>query len=138
MAKKQEKPKSRHELRIDWLIAHPDELIMKRPFTRGGEPYLSSGEDCAQVGEFLPAELPDFKKTIISQRQFIDEYDPARHKIHSDENVPSITVKLKTGGYCELEFKKMGIPIQKMICSKQEQHLCGNKTIMVPRNWTVC
>lgn len=128
MAKQTKKVKSRHEQRIDWLIGHPDELIKKRPFTRGGDP-VSSDEVTTEVGEFMTAELPDFRKAVVSQKQFIDEFDPARHKIHHDENVPSITVKLRTGGYCELEFKKMGIPIQKMICSKQVLHLCGNKTV---------
>lgn len=129
MTQTAEKVKSRHDLRLDWLIDHPDELIKKRPFTRGGDPASSLDSEGVEVGEFRTARLPDFKKNEVSQRQFIDEFDPARHKIHHDENVPSITVKLKTGGYCELEFKRMGIPIQKMICSKQVQHLCGNKTV---------
>ena len=114
MAKQTKKVKSRHEQRIDWLIGHPDELIKKRPFTRGGDP-VSSDEVTTEVGEFMTAELPDFRKAVVSQKQFIDEFDPARHKIHHDENVPSITVKLRTGGYCELEFKsKHGLISAKM------------------------
>ena len=112
---------------IQYLLAHPEELIKKKPFTRGSDKPTSrykSAEKTA-IGEMVPAILPDFERQQVSQDRYLAELDPHCHDVLFDENIPSISVKTKDGNYIELEFKKMAVPFQKMIRNKHVLHLCG-------------
>lgn len=113
---------------IKFLLEHPDELLKKKPFTRGQGRIIQGSEPAgtADVGETVSAVLPDIPRIIISQDQIAQELDPNCHKVLFDDNVPSITVKTNTGEYVELEFKKMAIPFQKIIKNKHVLHLCGH------------
>lgn len=111
--------------KLQYLIAHPDELIKKKPFTRGSDRYTQKREnDVAAVGDVQPALLPDYERSIISQARFLAELDPACHDVLFDDNIPSITAKIGDNQYVEIEFKKMPVPFQRMILNKQVQHLC--------------
>lgn len=115
---------------IAYLIGHPEELLKKKPFTRGSNTVSDrprEGENIA-VGETRPAELPAFERREISQARFLAELDPDCHDVLFDDNIPSITQKLNDGTYVEIEFKKMAIPFQKMIRNKHVLHLCGYPT----------
>lgn len=112
--------------KITYLISHPEELLRKKPFTRGtAHPVPSCETTEAEVGETLPAVLPDTKKRIISQKRYLAELDPSCHDVLFDENIPSITAKIGDNQYVEIEFRKMGVPIQREILNKQVLHLCG-------------
>ena len=113
------------EQKIQYLLANPDELRRKKPFTRGSGSYTPKHDgNTARNGETMIATLPDFEREIISQARFLAELDPACHDILFDENIPSITAKLEDGSYVDIEFKKTPLPIQKEIVNKQVQHLC--------------
>lgn len=115
------------EEQIKHLLANPDEMIKKKPFTRGAEqhtPETPNSENRVKVGEKTKASLPDFERYVVTQDRFLAELDPACHDVLFDENIPSITAKLKDGTYVDIEFKKMSVPFQKMIVKKHVQHLC--------------
>ena len=88
---------------VDSLIHNPDELLLKKPFTRGAQINIKagSGNVYAEVGEKVTAHTPQIKRRIIQQEEFALELDPACHKILFDENVPSITMKLKDGTFMD-------------------------------------
>lgn len=113
---------------IKYLIDNPDELLQKKPFFRGVVDYSSLWNYTREVSinQTVRAELPKFKKKVISQQQFLEELDPQCHKVLFDQNVPSITMKLDNGSYVEIEYQKMAVSYQKNIKDKQVLHLCGN------------
>lgn len=118
---------------LEYLLSRPDLLIKKKPFTRGNnrsEDYLTGKE--MGLAESYDAILPKIKKTAISQDRFIRELDPSSHDILFDENIPSICVKIKDGGYREMKFEKVALPFQRIIKSKQVMHLTAN-----PMNFTL-
>lgn len=80
------------------------------------------------VGELTRAELPDFSRTVVTQAQFLSELDPNSHEVLRDGNIPSIAVKVD-GGYQEVKYKKLALPMQKVIVNKQFLHQCGNRTV---------
>ena len=64
----------------------------------------------------------------ISQARYMAEYDPAKHDIHRDTNVPSIVAKVDNGsgmGYIELKYKRMALSYQKKIAEKQSLYLAA-------------
>lgn len=113
----------------NWLLSHPDELRKKKPFTRG----VDLGKDTfgRQVGinEHLEVNAPTFKRTIVTQDTFMRELDPHSHDVLFDDNIPSIVMKTKEGGFVEVQYTKMAIPFQKRIKNKQLLHLTGNKLV---------
>lgn len=113
--------------RIDYLLAHPDDLIKKKPFTRGSDRITreqAPGNKTSRVGEKVAATVPEYERDIITQDRYLAELDPACHDVLFDNNIPSITAKLNDGSFVEIEFRKMSVPFQKMILNKQVQHLC--------------
>ena len=119
-----------YQEQIEYLINHPEELIKKKPFTRGSDKLsdLPKGGNAIELGEVRTAELPSIEKREVTQARFLAELDPDCHDVLFDDNIPSITQKLADGSYIELEFKKMAVPFQKMIRNKHVLHLCGYPT----------
>lgn len=117
--------------KIDELLANPDLLIKKKPFTRGVREldmrtWTGSMNFDVDVNEMVDADIPNFRRPIVRQSTFLKEFDTDSHKVLFDENIPSITMKSKDGGYFEIEYKKMAVPFQKIIWKKHVLHLCGN------------
>lgn len=114
---------------IEYLLEHPEELLKKKPFTRGCDKPEPESPDLqnrtAEVGEVQTATLPKFDRRVISQSRYLAELDPACHDVLFDENIPSITAKLNNGSYVDIEFKKMPVPFQRAILKKKVLHLCG-------------
>lgn len=111
---------------INYLMAHPEELIKKKPFVRGVKTIVETSNDgTVMVGEAVTASLPTDEFIPISQSRFRKELDPACHDVLFDDNIPSITAKTNDGSFVELKFKKMAVPFQKMIMQKHVLHLCG-------------
>ena len=110
-----------------------DLLLSKRPFLRGGNsPAASdpmSGMDVSSTGK-VRVRVPMRRGYVVSQEKFLKELDPRLHDIMFDENIPSICVKLRNGGYTEIKYKKVGVPYQKRILEKKTLHLGGNKTVI--------
>lgn len=118
--------------RIQYLLSHPDELIRKKPFFRGGDTPAMNGEmdDGIDVciTDRVRVRTPRTRKNIVSQERFLKELDPNTHDVMFDENIPSICVKVR-GGFRNIEFKKMGLPYQERIRQKQTLSLAGNPTV---------
>lgn len=114
------------DLQIQELLSKPDRLIMKKPFTRGLREYNNYHQSESEIGEKVSAELPSCKMSIVSQEQFMKELDPNSHDVLFDDNIPSICVKIANDDYREVKYKKMAIPIQRLIKNKQVMHLTAN------------
>ena len=121
---------------VEYLINHVDELLLKKPFFRGGD--ITSTNDEGGMDEYINnkirACLPRMRKNIISQDKFLAEYDPQMHDVLFDANIPSICVKLDNGNFYEVEFKKLAIGLQIRLVEKQTLTLSGNKTIFTMRS----
>ena len=120
-----------YQARIDYLISHPEELVKKKPFTRGvteskGVGYI--GKDVG-VNEHFDAVAPSYRMNVVTQEQFKKELDPFSHAVLFDENIPSICMKTKEGGYLELHYQRLSVPFQRNIKNKQLLHLTGNKLV---------
>lgn len=112
------------------LLSNPMNLRKKKPFTRGiSNIDLSPSRSGSDIGmcEMQDAAVPDIQLYQVPQEKFLAELDPQSHKILYDENIPSITMKLKDGGFATIEYEKMAVSYQRNILDKQVQHLCGNK-----------
>ena len=109
------------------LLANPEKLKMKKPFTRGVDrgTMPSYPKDIDVAGK-ITATLPTYRREVVPQEQFIRELDPMSHDVLFDENIPSICVKVKDGGYRDIQYQKMAIPFQKNIRDKQVMHLAAN------------
>ena len=121
---------------VEYLLSNIDELLLKKPFLRGGEncsvDSMNNGRD-VYVCDKLRAELPRLRKNVVSQDKFLKELDPLLHEVMFDKNIPSICVKIDNGSYTDIKFTCLGIPFQIRISEKQTLCLCGNKTIFTMR-----
>lgn len=109
------------------LLSDPEKLKMKKPFTRGVDRTNTSSYPLdIDVAGKISVPLPTFRRMVVPQEQFIRELDPMSHDVLFDENIPSICVKVKDGGYRDIQYQKMAIPFQKNIRDKQVMHLAAN------------
>lgn len=110
------------------LLADPEKLRTKKPFTRGSDRSTMplSASKCDIAGT-ITASLPKYRFNTIPQEQFLRELDPNCHDVLFDENIPSICVKLKDGGYYDIKYKKTPVAFQERIRDKKKLHLTGNK-----------
>lgn len=116
-----------YEKLIAELLADPEKLKLKKPFTRGYTPIERLTISEVAANEILTAVLPSYRSQVVTQEQFLMELDPTSHTCLFDDNIPSICVKNKSGDYTNIEFKKMAVPFQKNIKNKVRLHLTGNK-----------
>ena len=118
---------------INELLSDPMALIRKRPFVRGtSDTFSAKTLHATHVGEMVEATLPYIRYNVITQDRYLRELDPYSHDVLFDENVPSITMKLKDGSYQDIKFNKMAVPFQRLIKDKHVLRLCGN-----PMNFTL-
>ena len=117
---------------IDELLAQPESLLKKKPFyreitDRGGIPIgdALNGATVDLTGT-VTASLPNVRLKIVTQAEFMRELDVNSHKVLFDDNIPSFTVKLKKGGFLDIEQYRIPIPFQRLILNKQVRHLCVN------------
>lgn len=116
---------------VEYLLNNLDELLLKRPFLRGGTSGIN--DETESVGEIptnykVRATLPRTRKNVVSQARFAKELDPMTHDVIFDKNIPSICVKIAEGTYEEIKFTSLGLPIQLRIAEKQTLCLSGNRT----------
>lgn len=113
---------------VNELLSNPNKMLTKKPFTRG---YVSENESLpnsgiAGVNESVSVQAPKYKLNIVSQQTFARELDPNSHDVLFDENIPSLCVKVADKDYREVKYKRMSVPIQRMIKNKQVMHLTAN------------
>jgi hypothetical protein len=115
---------------IEALLANPDKLKTKKPFTRGAE--RGNGTHVRMEGkpvgltESLEVSAPEFRRYIVPQEVFLRELDEQCHDVLFDENIPSLCVKINDKDYRDIHFTRMAIPFQRNIKNKQLLHLTGN------------
>lgn len=128
MTEEQKIAKAQRQELVAKLLANPDKLLYKKPFTRGASSESGRGDACEEIGisSTIKVELPQYKRRTVSQDRFLREYDPMAHDVLDDENIPSICVKLQDGGYSDIVYKKISIPFQRIIKNKQTMHLAAN------------
>ena len=118
------------EILISELLSDEEKLLLKTPFYRGSNTFgvsdYNNGKEY-QTNKKIAATIPNIKKTIISQDKYLKELDPMCHDILYDDNIPSICVKMKGGGFQNIDFKKTPIALQERIASKKTLSLCGNR-----------
>ena len=114
---------------IKEMLANPDLLLMKKPFTRGIKslPNVQTAARRVNANEAVRARLPRYTTVEIPQEQYARELDENSHNVLFDENLPSICVKLQDGGYNEIRFERTALPIQKLIKNKRVMHLTAHK-----------
>lgn len=111
---------------IDYLLADPERLLERKPFTRGADmDSMKSDFPGIYVGGRVRARLPRVKRNVISQDQYIAELDPNMHTVLFDENIPSICVKFNDGSFQDRQFTKTAIPFQRSIMEKQTLHMAS-------------
>lgn len=110
------------------LLSNPEQLLMKKPFWRGVKtrPRLGLTED-VDVNDTISVIAPNYRKVIVEQSKFVEELDPYCHEVLFDDNIPSFCVKTKDGGIIDVRYKRVSLPIQRIIKDKQVLHLCANK-----------
>ena len=120
---------------VEYLLSHIDELLLKKPFFRGGDISSANNEYSSDeyINSKIRARLPRLRKEVISQDKFLMEYDPQMHDVLFDSNIPSICVKLDNGYFQEIKFRKLAIGLQIRLAEKQTLTLSGNKTIFTMR-----
>lgn len=112
------------------LLSDPNKLLQKKPFYRGLSEGTCNSTDLlltnVELNETIRVSLPNIKKNIIPQSEFLKELDPNSHKVLFDQNIPTITMKIANGGWVNLEYKRMAVSYQRNIKDKQVLHLCNN------------
>lgn len=109
------------------LLSKPDELMKKKPFTRGSDRSVGTMvEKFVNMNETLTAKAPTTRRYVVSQDTFLRELDPECHDVLFDDNIPSICVKINDDDFREVKFSRMSLPIQKNIKNKQLLHLSGH------------
>lgn len=114
------------ETQINYLLADPERLLERKPFTRGADMKSMDGDfPGVYAGGRVRARLPQVKRNVISQDQYIAELDPNMHTVLFDENIPSICVKFNDGSFQDRQFTKTAIPFQRSIMEKQTLHMAS-------------
>lgn len=116
--------------RAQYLMAHPDVLLQKKPFFRGAETSapidMAEGVavDTSRTRRVYP---PKIRKKIVTQDRFLKELDPMSHDVLFDDNLPSICMKMSDGSYYDIKFKRTSIALQQQIANSHTIYLCGNR-----------
>ena len=121
--------KSRDE-QIKELLANPNKLKSKKPFTRGAERYKyipRTSSNTSGIGEMVEVDAPRVRGYIVPQEQFLRELDPACHDVLFNENLPSICVKVADNDYREIIFDRVALPLQRLIKDVQVIYLTAHK-----------
>lgn len=110
---------------VNFYVQNPEELLKKKPFTRGAE-YVNFEYDTeTQITQKTTVKLPTMKGKEISQEIYLQEYDPSKHSINSNGSIPEFKVKINGVEQTEKNIV-VASARQKNIHTKQVLHLCGN------------
>ena len=111
---------------VNFYVSNPDELLKKKPFTRGAEYVKYEYDTETQITQKTTVKLPTMKGKEVSQELYLQEYDPSKHSINSNGSIPEFKVKING-----VETTEKNIVVasarQKNIHTKQVLHLCGNE-----------
>lgn len=111
---------------VETLLSDPDKLLNKKPFYRKIERGGNSDGGIVSQNGTVRVHIPNMRRVTVSQEQYARELNVFSHDVLFDENLPSITVKLKDGSYLDIKQTRMAVPFQILIRNKQVRHLCVN------------
>lgn len=120
--------KTREEL-INELLADPNRLKTKKPFTRGSErdrAIARMSSNTSGIGEMREVNPPRYRRYIVPQEQYLRELDPYCHDVLFNENLPSICVKIADNDYRDIVFDRTAIPFQRLIKDEQVIYLTAH------------
>lgn len=120
--------KSRDEL-IRELLADPNKLKRKKPFTRGAErerEIVRTMNNASGIGETVEVSAPRHRRYIVPQEQYLRELDPYCHDVLFNENLPSICVKIADNDYRDIVFDRVAIPFQRLLKDEQVIYLTAH------------
>lgn len=109
------------------LLSNPDDILKKKPFYRELDVRTPSITGTVDVGGKCSVTLPSIRYEVVDQSQFLRELNVRCHDVLTDDNLPSVCVKTKAGGYIEIKEVRMALPYQSTIMEKQTLHLAANK-----------
>lgn len=103
-----------------------NDLLLKMPFRRilpnpvAWSPLYGDGKTKIEVGESAAIY------SVVSQDDFLREYEPTGHKIHNPAYYPD-RIKTDEAGNTYIHYvQRFSSPWQQVITTKQLTHLCGN------------
>lgn len=108
------------------LLSDPERLLQKKPFYRKVEVCSPSIRGVADVNEKVSVALPKIRCEIIDQSKYLEELNPLSHDVITDDNIPSVCVKVSKANFREIKDVRMPLPYQQVIRDKHTLHLCGN------------
>jgi len=116
------------ERTISWYLAHPEELMKMKPFTRGGK-LVSHGYEGHEIesNQLVDVGVKALKLNPISQDRYITEYYPDMHTILYNQSIPHISVTI--GGQTmpmEMFDMTQTASFQKLIHSAHVRNLTAN------------
>lgn len=120
--------KSRDEL-IKELLANPEKLKKKKPFTRGAERdrgIIRESSYTAGIGEMREVDAPRYRRYVVPQEQYLRELDPYCHDVLFNENLPSICVKIADNDYRDIVFDRVSLPFQRLLKDEQVIYLTAH------------
>lgn len=103
----------------------PLEILRKEPFKRIAPAMRQTQR--AVTGAHLyyyPQDDPQWE--ILSQADFLREYNVSGHKINSTQYYPNKWTKDEKGNFIEQIVSRVALPYQSIITTKHLVHLCGN------------
>ena len=120
--------KSREELIKD-LLANPEKLKRKKPFTRGAERdrgIVKESSSTSGIGELRDVSAPRYRRYVVPQEQYLRELDPYCHDVLFNENLPSICVKIADNDYRDIIFDRVALPFQRLLKDEQVIYLTAH------------
>jgi hypothetical protein len=106
-----------------------NKLLSKKPFVRQAAPVnrVIKKATLKDTNTYSEATIPERNVVIMTQAEFLAEYDPRGHKIYNTAIYPDKTILDNDGKFVGTEFvARVALALQKMIALKQAVHLIGN------------
>lgn len=111
---------------IKSLLSQPEKLLQKEPFYRKVEVRRPSVRGTADIGEKVSVALPSIRYEIVDQSKYLEELNPLSHDVITDDNIPSVCVKVSKSSFREIKDVRIPLPYQQVIRDKHVLHLCAN------------
>lgn len=103
----------------------PIDILRKEPFRRIA-PAISLYKMTVATYEAASYPTDNPAWIILSQADFLREYDVSGHKINSDAYYPDKWKKTEDGDTIKQVVARVALPYQSIITTKHLVHLCGN------------
>jgi len=117
---------------INGFLENPEELLRKKPFTRGGELTNPTVAKNISLTDRNRASFGELRMDEITQDTYLQEYDPSMHRIKFNQSIPHISVKIG-GRTISIDELTLTEAFQKNIHAAHVLHLATN-----PMKFVLC